>query len=278
MNFKKTIAAAGILTLSAGVQATPVLQVGIGGGLYDTVTDTVYTSDLAFTVYAYGTAGGNTSEADLLSGAYFLSIAVTPKQTETTPSPDLGSFTISDGATTTTIDVTADMVFGTPPLEIIAGLQGSDPGDLSTHGIFETYFLDWNVDFVTTQRTTEYNVEDEPARAPDDNPAGTMLYDGFVVNTSGLDAGIGLHFDLYDITILDCLKKNGGLQNNCTVDDVDIDKFAPYSHDAEYTYTPPGEPPVPPTAIPEPGALALFGLGLVGIGAARLRRRQYASG
>ena len=280
MKITKTIIAASLLSLSAGVLATPVLQVGIGGGSYDTVTDTVYTSDLAFTVYAYGTAGGNISEADLLSGEYFLSIAVTPKQTESTPSPDLGSFTISSdgGATSTTIDVTADMVFGTPPIESIAALQGSDPGDLSTHGIFETYFLEWDVDFVSDQRTTEYNVEDEPARTPDDNAAGTMLYDGFVVNTAGLDAGIGLHFDLYDITILDCLKKNGDLQQGCTVDDIDKDKFAPYSHDAEYTYTPPGEPPVPPTAIPEPGALALFGLGLVGMGAVRLRRRRRVIG
>ena len=101
MKITKTIIAASLLSLSAGVLATPVLQVGIGGGSYDTVTDTVYTSDLAFTVYAYGTAGGNISEADLLSGEYFLSIAVTPKQTESTPSPDLGSFTISsDGGAT----------------------------------------------------------------------------------------------------------------------------------------------------------------------------------
>ena len=95
MNIKDTILAVGVLSFATSAHAIPVLQVGIGGGTYDTTTQTVVTSATSFSVYAYGTPGGNTSAADLLSGEYFLSIAVTPKQTETNPKPNYGSFQLN---------------------------------------------------------------------------------------------------------------------------------------------------------------------------------------
>ena len=53
-----------------------------------------------------------------------------------------------------------------------------------------------------------------------------------------------LHFDLYN-------KKTSKQDPN----DLDINAFAPFSHDAE--------------TVPEPGSLLLFGIGMVGLAGAR---------
>ena len=54
-----------LVCLPLVASAVPVLQLDIGGGTYDPVTETVVTSDSSFTVYAYGTPGGNVSYANL---------------------------------------------------------------------------------------------------------------------------------------------------------------------------------------------------------------------
>ena len=71
-------------------------------------------------------------------------------------------------------------------------------------------------------------------------PAGNALYiEEFLLDTAGLAAGFGLHFDLYNIETK--------LWQSQT--DIVVNKFAPFSHDAEMIPVPP-QPPN--TGVPEP--------------------------
>ena len=147
--------------------ALPVLQLDSPDGTYvgadpDPVKNesTVVMSD-QFTVYAYGTPSGNTSATDIIDGSYVMSIAVVPQTIP--PGGNLGSFTINGQ----TINVTADMVFGTPPVETLGGDQGTDPGDLPTHGVFETYFIEVEVDFVAGDQVTPYDAQTDGQVTPD---------------------------------------------------------------------------------------------------------------
>lgn len=220
--------------LASGAWALPVLQLDIAGGSYDAGSETVVTGSKQFDVIAL-------LNSESSSGRYYLSMALTPA---TNVAGNYGYFTVNG----TQVDVTADMVYGTPPSEAYTAF---DPGDLSTHSIFPTYFFEYSFLFNPAQTTSAYNTEDQAGRGI--VGSGDLFYQTFALDVSGMNAGAGLHFDLYDETT------RGG--------DTDVGKFAPYSHDAEFV---PGNPP---GAVPEPGTLGLMGLGLSGIAFFARRRK-----
>lgn len=240
--------------------AEPLLQLDIAGGTYDTATHTVTASGDSFTLYALLTPKEGTSEEDieqLLAGTYYLAIALVP---QTGPAAEsLGSFDVNS----TTVAVTADMTYGTPPLEVIPELQTSDGHDLGSHDIYETFFLEVPFTFSSTQTATTYNVETAPGSLVS-NPDGGTYYMQFAIDMGSLDPSYTLHFDLYDTTIAECGAKKKAQGQDAPCPDVDVDSFAPFSHDAS---GPPDRELPPP--VPEPASAILFG---VSLGAAGLRR------
>lgn len=249
-----TLAAALSLAFAGAVHAQPTLQLDILGGVYDPVTQTVIAQDDTFTLYAYlipDQQGSNT-----VSDIYGLSMAVVPP---TGPeNSQLGSFTFNGG----TIDVTADMTYGVPPIETFA-TQLSDPGDLGTHSIFDTFFSEHTFDFVGASESGLYDTQTNTGQGP---IAGTgMFYRAFTIDVGELDESVAIHFDLYNIELVSC-----GNNPNCVPGDVDQSQFAPFSHDAQSG--PGGGGEGGEEEVPEPGTTLLLGAGLLGLWAMRRRK------
>lgn len=248
------------LTIGVTANAIPALQLDIQGGTYDTDSETTVAAGDAFTLYALGLSQGGTTITT--STSYYLAAALIPSQAKTDPGPNFGSFTIgldsnNDGSingteTLITVNVTADMVYGVPPVETNLAHDG---GDLPKHGIYETYFKELSFNFSNSLKTAPYNAESE-GKVALPNGSGNMFYVPFLVDVSGLTDGYGLHFDLYSSSV-----RRG---------DWDVDKAAPFSHDAQSKTTRTFQP-IP---TPDGGAtLALMGVGLIALGGLRRRMR-----
>ena len=183
--------------------ALPSLQLDILGGTYDGATETIVASSDPFTLYALLMPSSDTPISDI----YYISAALVPM----VGAADYGSFIFAG----TTINVTTDMVYGIPPLE--ADL-GEDLGDLlPKHGIFPAFFSEFYFTFDLANTSVPYNTIDDAGAGP--SGSGSMYYNAFTVDTSGLTPGVAIHFDLYN-------KETDGT-------DVDIKAFAPFSHDAQ---------------------------------------------
>ena len=231
---------AATLFASAPARAVPQLQLDILGGSYDASTQTIMAGANSFSLYAYSLS---------LPGNFFLSMALVPS---TSASGNYGSFTLNGSS----VNVTGDMTFGTPPLETILGGAGTDPGDLASHGIFPTYFAERMFSFSSANQSGIYNTQDDAGAGPQ---AGSGMYFArFDFDISGLAAGYGLHFDLYNETLISSCKNR-----TCTIGDIDVNKFAPFSHDAGAMVT----------TIPEPETYAMLLAGLAVLGFAGRRRK-----
>lgn len=106
--------------------AIPTLQLDIFGGTYDSASETIIAPGSEFTLYAYLIP----NDKNTLDDWYYISAALIPPTNP--PGDSLGYFVFESDI----ISVTSDMFYGVPPLETILG---HDPGDLPSHGIFETY-------------------------------------------------------------------------------------------------------------------------------------------
>jgi hypothetical protein len=239
-------------------EAVPFLQLDVAGGVYDPITETIVAPGGAFTVYAILTPKNNATAAEiqaLLNKQYFVSAALSPQLAP--PGGSLGSFTLGpSGGTQSTINATGGMTYGVPPLEVMGTLQGMDPGDLAQHGVYPTYFSELGFYFSAANKTTTYNTATNPG-GPTPNSNGTSYYAAFTGNNTLLSTLYQLHFDLYNEAVKNCATKK--VPGPCT--DVDVDSFAPFSHDAQIT------PPV----VPEP-SIALLMLAGIGAGGKRLWR------
>lgn len=251
------------LGVPTAASAIPLLQLGIAGGTYDQADETTVSSSPVFTLYAYLTPSTNTSAADLqtyLNDTYYIAAALTPRVTQ---SANLGSFSFNGS----TVNATADMVYGVPPFEPLdPGTQDSDSGDLSKHGIYNTYFKEFSFKFksgpanaakncgVNVNCTNPINVQDTVGSTPASVANGSQYYMAFQVDVRNLNTDYEIHFDLYSQKF-----KNG---------DIDIKNFAPFSHDARSGGPNSGDV----GAVPEPSTIALLGAGVLAL-AVRYRRR-----
>lgn len=248
-NLTRLVAALTIALIATTARAIPTLQLDIAGGSYDTATQTIVAPGNSFALYAYGLGTG--PQAITLTDKFFISMALVPA---TTTPGGYGSLTVNG----TTVNVTSDMTAGGPPLESSGVI---DPGDLATHGVFPTFFWETGFFFTSANQFNAYNTQDQAGQVPLTNGTG-MYYKEFNIDISGLAPGLGIHFDLYNEKLI--TKCKGKI---CTPMDIDINQFAPFSHDAEGSVA----------AIPEPGVYAMLLAGLCLLGFTARRRRQEAA-
>jgi len=236
-----------LLGYSGPALAIPMLQLDIEDGVYDPISETTIAASDEFKLYAL------LKEKSQLGDDFYISAALFPNPNDSAVAApdDLGSFTIGG----TKIDVTGDMVYGVPPLETYFSLQGWDKKDLPSHGIFETYFYEIGFNFNENNKVKAYNTIDRTARK------GELYQAAFEINTENLATGYSIHFDLYN-TVVKTWK---------ILEDVDIKKFAPFSHDAQS-----GPGSSGPAPVPEPTTILLLSSGLF-VFAGYMRRKKSKS-
>lgn len=206
--------------LSSNAIALPMLQLDIKGGTYlGGEEESVVTSEQQFSLFALVMNNGNKFGQDqVLAADYTLTASLISRDLS---APGDGSFTItsvSNGSEVRQDVFVEELPFGTP-----AGL--------SKHGIFQTNFfeLDFMLDLQNT--ASAYNVELAAGDGP--TPGSDMVFQQFDIDVSNLGARYDLHFDLRS---------------------TQLRKFAPYSHDAEYSR---GNTHV---GVAEPAAVFIFAM------------------
>lgn len=231
-----------IATLIFGITeiavAVPTLQLDIEGGYYDTTNEDMVTDSPIFDLYAYGNSNGTTGGGGTTTTAEMLATTyyLSVALTPTVNSAlDLGSIDVNGS----TYSATSDFTYGTPPFEATAN------PDLTHGGYFDTYYLELAFNFDAAMTASLVNTETDGGLSPDTS-GSDMFYIPFLIDMTNLAGGYNLHFDLYSTA-----ERNGEIIRG---------DFAPYSHDAS-------------TNVPEPASLALFSIGLLGLGVISRRKK-----
>ena len=250
---RSAVVGAVLLGLSAVANAIPTLQLGIGGGTYDSLTQTVIASSNSFSLYAYLIPDTTNPYTDI----YTISMAVSDQVSVET---DLGSFKVDGNV----INVTSGMNYGIPPVDNMVD-------DLQKHSVFPTYFVEKTFSFDSSNQSGIFNAEDHPSFDPQ---SGTgMYYKEFKIDVTNFDEKYAIHFDLYKVSPVTEEHCTGhGKKKICTTvptGELEISQFAPFSHDAQSG--PGGDGGGPPNETPEPAPMFLLGLGLLGM--AWMRRK-----
>jgi hypothetical protein len=205
-------------------QAIPTLQLDVGSSttFYDLASESITTTSPNFTLYALL----NPDKDSDLDGKYFISAAVLG------PIDSGGSFKFGGQE----IAVNSEMDFGTPPLS-------GDGKQLPPHGIFDTYYAEFAINFGEAFEAIPYNTQDDAGFGGNPFEGSGFYALAFDIDVSKLGEGLSLHFDLY--------QTGSG-----------VVEFAPFSHNAQFQ------------RAPEPGTILLLGLGLTGLATWHRRRRS----
>jgi hypothetical protein len=237
MNLMSVIVFVACLLLVSGntVFAVPYLQLDADKAAYVAGDEqSIVTSELEFTLYALvESTKGSTSPI----GGFWISAAIIPDPGQSNPAPILGSYKFGG----VTFNVATGMEYGIPPIE-----EFIQQNSLPSHGLFDTYYREHEVDLTPTGYADAYDVQYDwggPENFPPTPGGGEIWYQAFSVDASGLPyPAYRLHFDFYT--------KDG---------DGNIVAFAPFSHDVVAT-------PIPAPVI----------LGILGMGVAGFKLRKYA--
>lgn len=238
----------GLLTVGTpSAQAWPTLSLDIAGGYYDGITQTIMTNSNTFTLYALIDTNARPGSAPSLTSTYYISAALEPL---TSAAANLGSFSVNG----TTVNVTSDMTYGTPPIEVL-GEATFDYGDLAPHASYPTYFREFEFTFNPLNTAQSYNSAQTPGGITANLGGAGFLYAAFQVDMTGMAPNYALHFDLYNERVGHCVPA-------CATDR-DVNYWAAFTHDAQTTTT---------RGVPEPSTALLMGAGLLGIGLWQRRR------